>query len=156
MDRTETDERGSEASPGEAKVPENPSLMAALGNGRVISVDAEKGRAVLEYEALPQFIHAGGAVQGGFVTGWIDSAMAHAAMAYGGAHTESSWFATLEVKISFYRPAVRGIYRAEGWVEKSGRSACFTGGRLLDSKGRVIAAGTSTGTWAPRPGGDKR
>ena len=151
MDRTETEATEVEPSPDEAKVPENPNLMTALGNGRVLSVDAREGRAVLEYEALPQFVHSGGVVQGGFVTGWIDSAMAHAAMAHRRAHDDDSWFATLELKISFYRPAVRGVYRAEGWVEKSGRTACFTGGRLIDAQGRVVAAGTSTGTWAQRP-----
>lgn len=132
--------------------PENPSMLETLGKGRVVEVDEEAGRAVIEFEALPHFVHAGGAVQGGFVTGWIDTAMAHAAMGHRSTDPDT-WFATLEVKISFYRPAVPGHYRAEGWVEKSGRTACFTAGRLLDSEGRVVAAGTATGTWARRPGG---
>ena len=129
---------------------ESPPPLPALGNGRILELDREAGRAVLEFQARQEFCHSGGVVQGGFVTGWIDSAMAHAAM---GALTagEGRWFATLELKISFYRPAIPGTYTAEGWVEKSGRNVCFVAGRLLDEEGRVVATGTSTGTWSKMP-----
>ncbi len=118
-----------------------------LGGTRVLEQEQGVGRTVLEFVAREEQCHEGGAVQGGFVTGWIDSAMAMAAMCLR-SPDDGLWFATLEVKISFYRPATPGTYRAEGWVERSGKSVAFLAGRLLDADGQVIATGTSTGTWA--------
>ncbi len=56
-------------------------LNAALGIVRTPYMDAEKGRAALECKAEMRMCHSGGVVQGGFVTGWIDAAMARAVMA---------------------------------------------------------------------------
>ena len=59
------------------------ALYEEMGLTRIVEIDP-KGRAVLEYEAKPAQCHSGGVVQGGFVTGWIDAAMAHAAIALTG------------------------------------------------------------------------
>ena len=53
----------------------------SLGQVRVVSLDAEAGRAAIEYRCGMHMCHSGGVAQGGFVTGWIDAAMAHATMA---------------------------------------------------------------------------
>jgi uncharacterized protein (TIGR00369 family) len=118
-----------------------PALMASLGDGRVLDLDAEAGRAVLAFTCRPDMCHSGGVAQGGFVTGWIDSAMAHACVAR---WTTSMWIATLELKISFFRPAAPGEVRAEGWIERAGKQTVFTEGRLLDADGEVLAKGSST------------
>jgi acyl-coenzyme A thioesterase PaaI-like protein len=55
-------------------------LGQSLGILRTLYMDAEKGRAAIEVEAEMRMCHSGGVVQGGFVTGWIDAAMARAAM----------------------------------------------------------------------------
>ena len=121
------------------------ALMGAMGDGRVIEQNAEAGRAVVEYTAKPEFCHSGGIVQGGFVTGWIDSAMARAAIA--STNGEKS-MTTLEIKISFLKAAVAGkTYRAEGWVVRAGKSVMFMEGRLLDQDGKLIAKGSATGQW---------
>ncbi len=123
------------------------ALMIAMGDGRVIEYDAENGRAVIEYTARPEFCHSGGIVQGGYVTGWIDSAMARAAIASKNAEMN---MATLEIKISFLRAATqKNKYRAEGWVVRSGKSVMFMEGRLTDLEGKLIATGTATGQWTP-------
>jgi len=85
--------------------------------------------------------HSGGVAQGGFVTGWIDSAMAHACIAR---YTTDFWIATLELKVSFFRPVAPGPVVAEGWIERAGKSTVFTEGRLLDADGEVAAKATST------------
>jgi acyl-CoA thioesterase len=122
-------------------------LQAALGLRRVISVDAQAGRAVLEYEAGLHMCHSGGVVQGGFTCGWIDAAMARAAMAVtGGEVTPMS----LELKVSFFAPARPGIVIAEGWVERRGRSTCFLEGRLTTAAGDVLAKASSTARLMPR------
>ena len=50
-------------------------LNQALGFVRVVELDPA-GRATIEYQAGMHMCHSGGVVQGGFVTGWIDAAMA--------------------------------------------------------------------------------
>lgn len=126
-------------------------LMRSLGNGRLLAFDVEKQRATLEFDAHVDMCHSGNVVQGGFVTGWIDSAMAHAAMlATEGAMAPSS----LEIKVSFLRPANPGVVRAEGWIVRLGRSIAFLEGRLLNAAGEVVATCTSTAKMTPtqRPG----
>jgi uncharacterized protein (TIGR00369 family) len=130
---SETLEKSGERGPGD--------LSETLGMVRVVDLDAATGRAAIEYRVGMHMCHSGGVAQGGFVTGWIDAAMAHAAMAAtGGAFTPM----TLEIKVSFFLPAAPGIVRAEGWVERRGRSTIFLEGRLLDAAGEVLAKGTST------------
>ena len=115
-----------------------PSLNETLGQQRVVS-NAD-GRAVLEYLAGAHMCHSGGVVQGGFVSGWIDAAMAYAAMSAAGDVTPMS----LELKVSFFAPARPGLVIAEGWVERQGRSVCFLEGRLTDASGAVLAKASST------------
>ena len=80
-------------------------------------------------------------VQGGFVTGWIDAAMAYAAMAMTGPDVVPM---SLELKVSFFAPARPGLLTATAWVEKRGRSTCFFEGQLLDAGGKVLAKASST------------
>lgn len=108
-DHTATDTSiQTEASENHSTEPElEPSeVMAALGDGRVLESDGEVGRSRLEFTCKPEMCHSGGVAQGGFVTGWIDSAMAHACIAR---YTTAFWIATLEIKVSFFRPATPGI-----------------------------------------------
>ena len=121
-------------------------LNRALGLVRRVEMDPA-GRAVLEYEAGLHMCHSGGVVQGGFISGWLDSAMAHAAIARTGFETTPM---SLELKVSFFAPARHGRVIAEGWVETVGRSTCFTEGRLLDSRGTVLAKASSTIRLIPR------
>ena len=120
--------------------PEIHELSRTLGLVRIVEMDPA-GRARLEYRAGMHMCHSGGVVQGGFVSGWIDAAMAHAAIAMGGPDVSPM---TLELKVSYFAPARPGIVIAEGWVERRGRSTCFFEGRLLDESGKVLAKASST------------
>ena len=115
-------------------------LNQPLGFVRRGSMDPE-GRAAIEYEAGMHMCHSGGVVQGGFVTGWIDAAMAHAAMAMAGPDVTPM---SLELKVSFFAPARPGKVIAEAWVERRGKRTCFFEGRLLDGEGKVLAKASST------------
>lgn len=116
-------------------------VLKTLGNGKVLELDSEAGTAVLEFTVDPLMCHSGGVAQGGFVTGWIDAAMAHACIAR---YTTDFWIATLEIKVSFFRPVGPGQIRAEGWIERAGKQTVFAEGRLLDGEGNIAAKGTST------------
>lgn len=101
----------------------------------------ENGRAIIEYMAGMDMCHSGGVVQGGFITGWIDAAMAHAVMSEAGMDVTPM---SLEIKVSFFAPARPGIVVAEAWVEKGGKSTAFVEGVLKDTEGQVLAKATST------------
>jgi uncharacterized protein (TIGR00369 family) len=119
------------------------SLLETLGFRRLVQMG--EGTARIEFEAGMHMCHSGGVVQGGFVTGWIDSAMAHAVI---GAHPQRDEHAvtpvSLELKTSFFAPTRPGLVIAKAWIELDGRSTCFAEGQLLDAAGAVLAKGSST------------
>ncbi|MFT3729549.1 MAG: PaaI family thioesterase [Terricaulis sp.] len=121
------------------------SIPETLGQRRVVVM--EGGRAEIEYEAGMHMCHSGGVVQGGFITGWIDAAMAHAVISQLGFDTVPM---SLEIKITFFAPARPGLIIAEGWIEKSGKTTCFAEGLIKNRAGNVLAKGTSTIRLMPR------
>jgi acyl-CoA thioesterase len=52
--------------------------------------------------------------------------------------------ATLEIKVSSFRSANRGPVRAEGWLQRLGRSIAFFERRVTTPGGDVLAMATST------------
>jgi uncharacterized protein (TIGR00369 family) len=121
------------------------TLQDALGQQKVLSL--APGRAAIEYLCGPHMCHSGGVAQGGFVAGWIDAAMAHAAMSGEG---EPMTPMSLEIKVTYFAPVRPGLVVAEGWVERRGKSTAFLEGRLLDAKGQVLAKASSTARLIPR------
>lgn len=117
------------------------SLYEVMGLTRIVTMDADAGRSCLEYLARAEQCHSGGVVQGGFVTGWIDAAMAHALIARLG---EGIVPMTLELKVSFLAPARPGLVFAEGWIVKAGRKTAFVEGCLKDATGDLLATASST------------
>ncbi|MEP0709692.1 MAG: PaaI family thioesterase [Parvibaculum sp.] len=120
---------------------EKDGLGQSLGIVRTLYMDGEAGRAAIECQAEMRMCHSGGVVQGGFVTGWIDAAMARAAMA---ATNFEMTPMTLEIKVSFFAPAMPGLLVAEAWIERKGRSTIFLEGNLKNAEGAVVAKATST------------
>ncbi|MCF8469582.1 MAG: PaaI family thioesterase [Parvibaculum sp.] len=116
-------------------------LGRSLGIVRTLYMEAGAGRAALEVEAEMRMCHSGGVVQGGFVTGWIDAAMARAAMC---ATDFKMSPMSLEIKVSFFAPATPGRLIAEAWIERRGRSTMFLEGHLKNADGEIVAKGTST------------
>ena len=115
------------------------SLPDSLAQRRILRFDP--GHAVIEYEVLPAMCHSGGVAQGGYVSGWIDAAMAHAVMAR---HGFDRVPISLELKVSFYAPANPGRVLAEGWIEKAGGRTIFAEGRLTTLDGKILAKASST------------
>lgn len=134
------------------KVGRQPAL-ATLG-AEIVEVDAATGTVTLKCTATRDHCHStdwnprGGIVQGGFVTGWLDSAMAHACIA-------RARFAmavpSLEIKVSFLAPAHPGVYVARGWIQRWGRTIAFMEAELHDADGKLIATSSSTAMLAPLP-----
>jgi uncharacterized protein (TIGR00369 family) len=101
------------------------------------------GVAVFEGDAGPHLLNPLGIVHGGWALTLIDSAAGCAA------HTllpAGVSYATIETKANFSRPiaADGGRVRAEGRVVGRGRRIISCDARIVDSKGRLLAHGTST------------
>jgi len=112
----------------------------ALGMEKVVD-RGEGGRAIIHYRARMDMCHSGGIVQGGFVTGWIDAAMAHVVMAQS---EDAANPLSLEIKVSFLRPATPGLIIAEAWIERRGKTIAFVEGLIRNETGEVLAKATST------------
>jgi len=115
-------------------------VAGALGMEKVVE-RGENGRAIIHYRARMDMCHSGGIVQGGFVTGWIDAAMAHVVMAQS---EDAANPLSLEIKVSFLNPATPGLIIAEAWIERSGKSIAFLEGLIKNEAGEVLAKATST------------
>lgn len=118
-----------------------PPCMETLGGGRVVSYDEESGRVEMHFEVGPQHCHSGDIIQGGFIAGMMDAAMAQAVMAKSGF---GFWIATLEFKVSFLLPGHPGLNRAAAWIRKPGRSIVFLEGELWNAEGQLVATSSST------------
>ena len=112
-----------------------------LGLEDVVDNGAQSGRAVLHFRATMEMCHSGGIVQGGFVTGWLDMAMANVVLSK--TNYEQNLL-SLEIKVSFLASAGPGLIIAEAWVERMGRSTGFLEARLTNEAGNVLAKASST------------
>jgi uncharacterized protein (TIGR00369 family) len=113
-----------------------------LLNGTFLSIDSQQGICRTRFEIVPAFCHSQGRIcQGGFLTGMIDIAMAHAAIARG---RFACAVPTLELKISFMEAVGPGPVIAEGRVLRWGGSVGFLDGDVRDEAGRLIVHATCT------------
>jgi uncharacterized protein (TIGR00369 family) len=122
-----------------------PGVLRVL-NGVPSGIDQEAGTFRIAYDASAELCHSGGVIQGGFIAGMIDEAMAQAAVVRSNLALVPP---TLELKISFYAPALPGRYEAEGRVAHMGRSVAFLEGDLRRADGTVIARATATARLVP-------
>jgi acyl-CoA thioesterase len=120
----------------------SPAEASRTLNGELLEIDSARGIARFRFEIVPAFCHSQGRIcQGGFLTGMVDTAMAHAAIAKGKLAVAVP---TLELKVSFFEAMGPGVVFAEGRVMRWGGSVGFLDGDLKDEKGRLIVHATST------------
>ena len=123
-------------------------LFKGMGFSKILEFSKENQSIKIEYIAEPRHCHSGNIVQGGYVTGWIDSAMAHSVMI----PTDFKFSPlTLELKITFFKSANPGLVNASAKVIKLGKSIAFVEGSLTDENDELIAKGTSTNKLVPMP-----
>jgi uncharacterized protein (TIGR00369 family) len=125
----------------EALRAEPPEAVRTL-NGKLLEIDSAQGRARFRFEIVPAFCHSNGRIcQGGFLTGMVDTSMAHAAIAKG---KLALAVPTLELKISFFEPVGLGHVIAEGRVLRWGGSVGFLEGDIHDEQGKLAVHATCT------------
>ena len=116
-----------------------PPAIETLG-GYVLSIDKDAQSVTVRYEAKPEFCHSEVIVQGGFLTGMVDSAMAFAVLGVCGLRTRMP---TLEIKVSFISPGNPGYLIATARIVHLGKSTGFLAGELHQD-GRLVVSATAT------------
>lgn len=121
-------------------------LMQAMGLREVVSIDPERGSRLL-FEGRPEFTHTNGTtVQGGFITAWLDCAMAWAVRA----RDAKAGLSSLDIQVRFISRVGPGLNYAEARVVKWGRTVAVLEADLLDADGKLLARASSTGMVAAR------
>lgn len=117
-----------------------PPAAITLG-ARDRSADPGSGVARLTFDAPANLANIMGYVQGGFVAGMLDSSMG---LAMRSVLPDGVTAPTMEMKISYLRPAPIGRLIGLGRVIHVGGSVAFLDGELQDDQGQVLAIATST------------
>jgi uncharacterized protein (TIGR00369 family) len=114
---------------------------------RLVGVSQADKSVDVEFEAKAELLlNPMRQVQGGYLCAMLDECMSVACMVASGMTAVAP---TLEMKTSFFRPAMPGQLRGVGRVVKWGRQIAFTEGELYDPEGRLLAK--ATGTAIPTP-----
>lgn len=108
---------------------------------KVLEVDQAGNRVRMSFEIDERFTNPRGIVQGGIVTSLLDDAAAFAGIVALG---EPGFISSMELKTSFFAPAMLGTLHAEGRCLKMGRSTCFLEADLTDGDGKLLARLTSS------------
>ncbi len=100
-----------------------------------------EGRALLEMEVDERLHNLSGTMHGGIMGDLADAAMG---IALATTLSPDEDFTTVEFKMSFLRPHIRGILRAQGLLAKRGRRIAFTEAVLTNTRRQVVAKSSGT------------
>jgi acyl-CoA thioesterase len=130
----------------EARIRSGKALSESMGDFHVTGWNPEGKVVKAEFTVRREYCHTNGTIaQGGFITAWLDAAMAHAVMHDTG-HAQTVF--SLEIKVSFYEKVGPGEGRVEGRVIRRGKRVAFLDGALYNAEGKLAAEATSTGILA--------
>jgi acyl-CoA thioesterase len=131
----------------EARIRSGKALFESMGGYHVTGWDAAKKEVTSAFTVRREYCHTNGTIaQGGFITAWLDAAMAHAVL-HDSDHTLN--VASLEIKVSFLERVGPGLGVAHGRVVRRGKRVAFMEGDLYNADGKLAAQATSTGMLVP-------
>ena len=109
--------------------------------GRATQLNSEKQTAIMEFDAVPEFCHSEAQiVQGGFITGMMDTCMAHLLIALLDFKFNP---VSLDINVSFLAPAHPGTLVAEARILRIGKSIAYLTSTLTQDN-HLVATATST------------
>ena len=109
--------------------------------GRATQLNSEKQTAIMEFDAVPEFCHSEAQiVQGGFITGMLDTCMAHLLIALLDFKFNP---VSLDINVSFLAPAHPGTLVAEARILRIGKSIAYQTSTLTQNN-HLVATATST------------
>ena len=117
-----------------------PAVIRTL-KGRVVAFAPERHELRMQFEIGLEFCHTVDIVQGGFITAMLDASMAHVVIA---AEHGKVRVSSIDINVSFLRPARAGGYTAVGSIVKAGRTIAFLKAELYADKGELVATATSS------------
>jgi uncharacterized protein (TIGR00369 family) len=105
------------------------------------AIDSDAGTIEVGFTAGQEFVNPTGSVQGGFVAAMLDDTMGPAVFAMG----KGEIFApTLDLHVSFLKPARPGHFVGRGRVVSLGKSIAFIEAELFNADGELVAKSTAT------------
>lgn len=123
-----------------------PSGTRTLGF-RMLSLSQADKRVEVAFDARADLLcNPMGQIQGGFVSAMLDECMSVAGVVASGM---TCVMPTLEMKTSFFRPAMPGSLRGVGQVVRWGKTIAFLEGELFDDQQRLLAKATATAMPTP-------
>jgi uncharacterized protein (TIGR00369 family) len=130
----------------DARIRSGKALSESMGDFHVTGWDPERKVLKAGFTVRREYCHTNGTIaQGGFVTAWLDAAMAHAVI-HDTDHAQTVF--SLEIKISFYEKVGPGAGRVEGRVIRRGKRVAFLEAALYNPEGKLAAEASSTGLLA--------
>ena len=117
-----------------------PAVIRTL-KGRLAGYAPERHEVRMQFDIGLEFCHTVDIVQGGFITAMLDAAMAHVVIA---AEHGKVRVSSIDIHVSFLRPARAGAFTAVGSIVKSGRTIAFLEAELYSGKGELVATATSS------------
>lgn len=122
-----------------------PPASALLG-WELLSEDAEKGEIEIAFHPGAETLNPRGVIQGGFVAAMLDDTMGPALVT----KTQGKVMASsIDINVSFLKPARPGRLICKGRVVSLGRRIAFLEGELFDAEGTLLARATSSAVPTP-------
>lgn len=115
---------------------EKPPVLTLLGS-RIIAVDAAQGTLTAAYEATASFHNPAGTIHGGMLAAMLDDL---AASLVDATVRAGESVATLNLNVSFLRPAAAGAITGEARMLRRGRDVCHVLGTLRQDGKEVATA----------------
>ena len=106
------------------------------------TLELSEGRSLVEMMVDQNHHNMSATMHGGIMADIADAAMG---IAIATTVSPEEDFTTMEMKISFFRPHIKGPLRAEGTVVKRGKRVAFAEAVLTNHQGQIVAK--ANGTW---------
>jgi uncharacterized protein (TIGR00369 family) len=116
-----------------------PPCAVTLG-GAFRRIDPDAGTVETEFQARAEFANPVGHIQGGFLAAMLDDTMGPALVA---TLPKGQFAPTVNLSVSFHRPARIGVITGKGRILRRGKELSFMSGELYQD-GQMIASGTAT------------
>ena len=116
-----------------------PPPVARLLGAQILRVDAQAGEMEVDYRGSADFANPAGGIQGGMLGAMLDdltAGMVDATLAAG------EIVATLNLNLSFQRPARPGLLQGRARIQRRGRDVCNVVGELHQD-GKLVASATA-------------
>src|SRR5256712_7830308 len=105
-------------------------------------LELSEGRSIVEMQVDEHLHNMSATMHGGVMADIADAAMG---IAISTTISPDEDFTTMEMKISFLRPHIKGPLRAEGTVAKRGKRVAFAEAGLTNKQDQIVAK--DHGTW---------